>query len=568
MQKKIWKILEPDIALQKKLSDGCGISAITAQLLINRNIKNIEEANRFLKPDLSFLHDPLLLKDMDKAVQRIKKAISKGEKIMIYGDYDVDGITAVALLKRVLDDLGGHIVTYIPNRVEEGYGLNKEAVKKASKQRVSLVITVDCGVSGREEVEYLKSLGIVTIITDHHKISEDSFPSKAYAVINPRQKDCNYPFKELSGVAIAYKLAQALTSGSGYDIKEHLDLVALGTVQDMVAQLGENRIFTKYGLMEINASKKRGIQALVEVSGLKDRTISAREIGYMLGPRINAAGRVGTAEIALNLLTTEDEHKAAEFAEKLSQENRTRQRIQGSILREAVDRVENEMNFKDEKVIVLEGDDWHPGVIGIVASRIAERFNRPTVMISFDGRNEGKGSGRSINNFHLFEALAECRRYLTNFGGHAQACGLKIARKDLDGFRTKLNKVASQYLEAKDFIQTLTIDMEVPLHLLKGKLITELEVLAPYGPGNRKPLLSSRSLKLKSRPRHIRREGIKMWVTDNNITCEAIGFGMNNILDDILESSTIDAVYTPSINRWGGVNTLQLELSDVKANLL
>jgi single-stranded-DNA-specific exonuclease len=567
MTHKIWKIIEPNTDLQKRLAINCGITPITAQLLINRNIMDPLEADRFLKTDLKFLHDPFLLKDMDKAVRRIKKAISYGEKIMIYGDYDVDGISAVALLKRVFEDMGGYIVTYIPNRIEEGYGLNKGAVKTAHRQNVSLLITVDCGISGKEEVDYLSSAGVSTIVTDHHKIFPQSFPSKAYAVINPLQEDCQYPFKHLSGVAIAYKLAEALTFGLGYDIKQHLDLVALGTVQDMVPQLGENRILTKYGLREINECKKEGIRALIEVSGLKGKTISARESGYMLGPRINAAGRVSSAKIALRLLTTDDEAEAKELAEILEKENRDRQKIESAILNEAVGRVENEINFKDEKVIVLDSNSWHPGVIGIVASRIAERFNRPTIMISFD-KNEGKGSGRSIKNFHLFEALAECRDFLSDFGGHAAACGLKILRKDLDAFKSKLNGVASELLDAEDFVPTLTVDMEIPLRLLKHNLVSEFENLAPYGPGNPRPILSSKSLKLKSRPVHIGRGGIKMWVTDGSTTCETIGFGMSELVPDILESANVDLAYTPSINRWRGVDTLQLELVDVKANLI
>jgi single-stranded-DNA-specific exonuclease len=567
MAQKIWKIKEANITLQKKLAKECGITPVTAQLLINRNITNPEEADSFLKADLTYLHDSSLLKDMDKAVRRIKKALSRGEKIMVYGDYDVDGISAVALLKRVLQDMGGQIVSYIPNRIEEGYGLNKDAAKTAHRQKISLLITVDCGISGREEVEYLKSLGIDAIITDHHRISGQSFPSKAHAVINPLQKDCPYPFKYLSGVAVAYKLAEALTSGTPYDIEQHLDLVALGTVQDMVPQLGENRILTKYGLKEINDGDKVGIRALMEAAGLKGRKISAREIGYMLGPRINAAGRVSSAKIALRLLMTDSKEEAMELALALNKENRNRQRIERSILNEAINRVENEVNFKDEKVIVLDGDDWHPGVIGIVASRIAEKFNRPTIMISFD-KDEGKGSGRSIKNFHLFEALTECRNFLTDFGGHAAACGLKISRRNLDCFKSRFNSVASGLLEAQDFMPTVTIDMEIPLRLLQKKLISEFESLSPYGPGNPRPILSSRSLKIKSRPRQIRREGIKMWVTDDNIICEAIGFGMKDSLPDILESSTVDLAYTPSVNRWKGVDTLQLGLVDVKANLI
>ncbi|MEA3305298.1 MAG: single-stranded-DNA-specific exonuclease RecJ, partial [Candidatus Omnitrophota bacterium] len=493
--------------------------------------------------------------------------ISKKEKIMIYGDYDVDGITASALLERVIKEIGGCVVSYIPDRIKEGYGLNEEAVKIAHKQGISVLITVDCGISGREEVRYLSSAGITTIVTDHHKIIKDSFPDKAYAVIDPLQESCCYPFKHLSGVGIAYKFAAALTAGTRYDMTKHLDLVALGTVQDMVPQLGENRILTRYGLIELNDSKKKGIKALIGACGLKNRTISTKQIGYMLGPRINAAGRINSAKPALRLLMTDDEKEAVELADILNKDNRNRQKIGSSIFSEAVDRVENEVNFKDDRVIVLEGSSWHPGVIGIVASKIAERFHRPTVMISFDS-NKGKGSARSIENFHLFDALSECRDFLADFGGHAAACGLEIMRENLDKFRARLNMIASKILTVDKLVPNLTIDAEIPLCSLKQELISELDALSPFGPHNPAPVLSSKALRLKGGPRRIRREGIKMLLTDNNITCEAIGFGINDMFDDILESATVDIAYTPSINRWRGVDTLQLELMDVKANLI
>ncbi|MBU4376792.1 MAG: single-stranded-DNA-specific exonuclease RecJ [Candidatus Omnitrophica bacterium] len=567
MPQKIWQILEGNKVLREKLAEECDISPVTAQILINRGIKEPSEVDNFLKADISGLHDPFLMKDMEKAVLRIKKAISKGEKVMVYGDYDVDGISAVAILKRVLRDIGCNVISYIPHRVEEGYGLNEEAVKMAHNREISLLITVDCGVSGKKEVEYLNKLGITTIITDHHKIVEEFFPYSAYAVINPLQKDCSYPFKYLSGVAVAYKLAQALTRDCGYNMEQHLDLVALGTIQDMVPQLGENRILTKYGLTRINESKKKGIHALIAIAGLKGKTISTRQIGYMLGPRINAVGRVSSADLALRLLVTEDEEEAGNLAGVLDSENRNRQKIESTILTEAVNRVENEINFKDDKVIVLESDDWHPGVIGIVASRIAERFSRPTVMISFN-KNEGKGSGRSVRNFHLFEALNECRDFLSGFGGHADACGLKIARKNLDEFRLKFNTVASKMLEKSDFMSHLAIDMEIPLNLLKENVVQEIESLAPYGPGNRRPVLLSRKLRLKSRPIFLRREGIKMWVTDSNTTCEAIGFRLGEATDEIMESSSLDIAYTPSLNIWKDAITLQLEIADLKVNLI
>ncbi|MDP3789814.1 MAG: single-stranded-DNA-specific exonuclease RecJ [Candidatus Omnitrophota bacterium] len=567
MPKKNWQILEENKTLREKIAKECGITAVTAQILINRGITEPSAANNFLNSDINSLYDPHLMKDMEKAVLRIKKAISKGEKVMVYGDYDVDGISAAALLKRVLQDIGCNVISYIPHRVEEGYGLNREAVKIAHNRGISLLITVDCGISGKKEVDYLNKLGITTIVTDHHKIVEESFPDNAYAVINPLQKDCRYPFKYLSGVAVAYKLAQALTHGYGYDIEAHLDLVALGTIQDMVPQLDENRVLTKCGLSKINESKKKGILALIDVAGLKGKTISSRQIGYMLGPRINAAGRVSSADLALRLLVTDDEDEAVELAGVLDTENRNRQKIEGTILTEAVNRVESQINFKDDKVIVLDSDEWHPGVIGIVASRIAEKFCRPTIMISFN-KNEGKGSGRSIKNFHLFDALSECRDFLSGFGGHADACGIKISRRNLDDFRFKFNDVASKMLAVGDFMPSLRIDMEIPLRLLKRDVVLEIENLSPYGPGNPRPILLSKGLKLKSKPTFMRREGIKMWVTDGNITCEAIGFGLNEMVDDIMESASFDVAYTPSINRWRDADTLQMEIVDLKANLI
>lgn len=567
MPRKTWQILEENKILQEKFAKECGINPITAQILINRGITESLQANNFLNSDINSLYDPYLMKDMEKAVLRIKKSISKGEKVMVYGDYDVDGISAAALLKRVLQDIGCNVISYIPHRVEEGYGLNKEAVKIAHNRGVSLLVTVDCGISGKKEIDYLSNLGIAAIVTDHHKIVEESFPDNAHAVINPLQKDCRYPFKYLSGVAVAYKLAQALTHGCDYDMEEHLDLVALGTVQDMVPQLDENRILTKRGLAKINKSKKKGVQALIDVAGLKGKAISSRQIAYMLGPRINAAGRVSSADLALRLLVTDDEDEAVELAGVLDTENRNRQKIESTILTEAVHRVESRINFKDDKAIVLDSDEWHSGVIGIVASRIAEKFGRPTIMISFN-ENEGKGSGRSIKNFHLFEALNECRGFLSGFGGHANACGIKILRKNLDEFRFKFNDVASKMLAAGDFMPSLTVDMEIPLRLLKQDVVLEMENLSPHGPGNPKPVLLSRGLKLKSKPAFMSREGVKMQVTDGNITREAIGFGLNGMVDDITESASFDAAYTPSINRWRGIDTLQLEIVDLKANLI
>jgi len=564
MRKKTWNILKADGTLRRRLAAECGITDITAAILANRGITDPAAASDFLNADMADLNDPFMLKDMDRAVQKIGRAVSRGEKIMVYGDYDVDGITAVALLSMVLKGIGANAVTYIPHRVEEGYGLNRSAVKQAHRKGVSLLITVDCGISGGKEVDYLKSLGISTIVTDHHKIIEGAFPNAAYAVINPLQRGCGYPFKGLAGVGLAYKLAEALTAGCGYDVTSHLDLVALGTIQDMVPQTGENRIFVKYGLALMERGSNPGISALIKASGISKRPISFREVAYMLGPRINAAGRIGSADLALRLLVCDDPLRADELASRLNTENRNRQKIEGTILREAMQKVENEINFKNDMVIVLDGDNWHPGVIGIVASRVAERFNRPTIMISFEA-DLGRGSGRSISNFHLFDALTECRDLLTDFGGHASACGIRITRKMLPDFRRRLNGLVSGALEMDELVPTIDVDAVIPLHKIDERLIGELDRLSPFGPGNPRPVLSSTGLTLKSRPKSIRRDGIKMWVTDGKITCEAVGFGMTHLLEDIIGADRVDMAYTPGLNRWRGLNTLQLELVDMRA---
>jgi len=331
--KKIWNVCKRDRKLCDHLAEKCGVSPIVAQLLINRGVTDPSEASSFLNCDISALHDPRLLKDVEKASLRIKAAIANGEKLMVYGDYDADGVTAASLLTLVLREMGGHIVTYIPDRIEEGYGLNHEAIHAAARQNVKVLVTVDCGVSDRKEIEHLSSLGITTIVTDHHKISPNDFPDKAYAVINPLQRDCGYPFRHLSGVGVAYKLAEVLTAGTSYDLMQHLDLVAIGTIQDIVPQTGENRILTKYGIREINRTAKVGLQALIKAGGLKGKEISSQQVAFILGPRINAAGRVGSCRMALNLFLSEDAPEADEIAKRLNDDNRNRQNIERRILK-------------------------------------------------------------------------------------------------------------------------------------------------------------------------------------------------------------------------------------------
>ena len=432
---RIWRVKDPHPDLSQSLARSLKISPITAQILLNRGIEDEMQARHFLHGDLTSCHDPHLLKDIKKAVARIKTAIDKKENILLYGDYDVDGITSVTLLTIILRFLKAKVTSYIPNRLEEGYGLNADAVKLASRKKNSLMITVDCGISAHKEVALANQLGIDVIITDHHEIKSAVLP-EAYAIINPLQSDCNYPFKYLSGVGLAYKLAKVLLEGTSYRIEDHLDLVALGTVSDLSVQKGENRILTKWGIKRLNDTTNCGIKALIEASGLKGKDISCRHIGYTLGPRINAMGRIGSPEVALNLLLTDDAEKARQLAETLNKENRNRQKIDAKVFEEAMEKVEREVNFKEQRVIVLARAGWHAGVIGIVASRIIDRFYRPTIMISLEG-NRGKGSGRSIDNFNLFNAVNSCKEHLIDFGGHEGACGLVIEKKNIEKYTAR-----------------------------------------------------------------------------------------------------------------------------------
>lgn len=557
---KIWRVRDTDLEIQNQLSSALNISKITAQLLFNRGIKTVDVASDFMKCSLASCHSPFLLKDMDKAVARIKKAISKNELILVYGDYDVDGMTSVTVLYSALKVLGAKVETYIPNRIEEGYGLNIAAIKKAHKLGVSLIITVDCGITSFKEVDQASALSIDVIITDHHELLNSKVPA-ACAVINPLQNDCRYPFKHLAGVGLAYKLVKALYDGTNHIAEDFLDLVSLGTVADIAPLVGENRVLAKHGLDELNRRERVGLKALMDVAKL-DGNVSAMHIGFVLGPRINAMGRIGSPQKAIELLLHKDEAAAIELAKILSTENRNRQKIEAKILEEALAKVEREINFKHHRVIVLASENWHPGVIGIVASRIADRFYRPTILISLDGKM-GKGSGRSIDQFHLFEYLLRCKDLLAGFGGHESACGITIEKEKIAEFTEMINREAASDVDESIFSPKLDIEMDIPLSTLSEEVIKEIEALAPFGSDNPRPVLSSRNVYIKDGPRQIGKSGFKFWVTESGITCEAITFSKNNF--NMPKTGTgVDLAYVPSINSWQGVRSIQLELKDIK----
>ena len=563
---KKWRISPSDANLQKYLSGSLSISPVIAQLLINRGMADIDKIKSFLKSDVSELYNPFLMKGMSEAVSRIKRALAKKEKILIHGDYDVDGVTATALLFFGLKEFGAEPVYFIPDRLTEGYGLGSNGVEEAVKIKASLVITVDCGISSHEEVEALNKHGIDVVVTDHHeppKILPD-----AHAVINPHQKGCAYPDKFLSGVSIAFKLCQALGAElNSRNFWKHLDLVALGTVSDMAPILGENRILVKEGLKLLkNGGSNKGVKALIEVSGIKKDKIGAFEIGFILGPRINAAGRLGYAGIAVELLLTEDDTRARELAKKLNEANQERQKIEKNTLKEALSKMEKDINFKDHRVIVLHNEDWHAGVMGIVASRISDRFNRPAILISTkDG--VGRGSGRSIENFHLFEALASCEGFLKEYGGHQYACGLTILEENLPGFIKLINELAKDTMKTEDLTQSLSIDMETGLDALDRKTIEDIEALEPFGEGNPEPVFCSRNLRLAQPVRVLKGEHLKFQVTDGKKKFDAIGFGMakdGDIELALKDCGSFDMAYTVSINNWQGINTIQLKIEDIK----
>lgn len=562
--RKRWVLREADKDISSILAKALGISPIVAQLLANRNIIEPEEADKFLNCRLSNLHDPFGLKGMREAVTRIKAAISKGEKILVYGDYDVDGITSVALLGSVLMSMGGNVEEYIPNRLEEGYGLNLEACRLAHKKRVSLLVTVDCGINAVREVDYLNSYSIDSIITDHHEVQNERLP-RSCAIIDPLQPGCAYPFKQLAGVGLAFKVAQSLLDQPAEDMKDLMDLVALGTVADVAPQLGENRILTKHGLDTLTKTKRVGLKELINVSGLKGKDISSEHVGFILGPRINASGRIGSPKKALKLLLTDREDEAKEIAALLNQENKNRQKIEGKILREAMQKVEVEINFKDYKSIVLSGDDWHPGVIGIVASRLVDKFYRPTAIISSSG-SVARGSARSISDFNLFEAISKCKEYLLEFGGHKVACGFSIEKRNIEKFKVLFNEVAKEALLPEHLLPKLRADMDIPLNRLSEKLISEIGMLAPHGPKNPSPVFVSKRIKLKNAPKVVGRNGVKFWVTDGKITCEAIAFGVSSAFLEMLMEGEVDLAYSPSVNAYKGLRSIKLNLADVRTS--
>lgn len=555
---KIIRITQPNPQLQNNLAKELGIPRILAQVLINRGINSIQDAEKFLKPRLADLLSPWQLKDMDQAVERTIEAAKRKEKVLIFGDYDVDGITSVALLKTHLEGLGISTIHYIPHRIKEGYGLSPIAGNVAKSNGAKLIITVDCGINSFSVIEKLTKRGIDVIVTDHHE-PQEKIPS-AKAVLNPKRHDCPYPYKKLSGVGVAYKFAQALT---GSDLWDDMDLVALGTIADCVDLNGENRIIVSEGLKKLSTSPRLGIQALMETSGInKQMPLGTRAVSYILGPRINASARMDTAESALRLLLSQSIGEAQVLAKILNSHNRRRQKVEEGVFREASSLIDKEVNFKDHCVIVVSGQDWHPGVLGIVASRLMDKFYRPTILIS-EGSTYCRGSARSIRDFSIFDALVHCREYLEDFGGHKYAAGLVIAKENIQGFRHEINHFAQRVLLKEFLMPSIEVDMEVNLADLNEDLIYQLNNLEPFGPANREPIFYTRNLTLRGQPEVLSRDTLKFWLTDSKFTYPVIGFGLAALKQRLVDAHSLDLVFHPELDNWQGNEDLILEVKEI-----
>jgi single-stranded-DNA-specific exonuclease len=498
---------------------------------------------------------------MDRAVHRIEDAAKAGEKVLIFGDYDVDGVTSSALLRRLLKRLGIDAINYIPHRMDEGYGLNLGIVEYARTHGIHLIITVDCGINAFEPIEAITTAGMDVIVIDHHEPDGDRLPN-AFAVIDPKRHDCLYPSKNLSAVGLVAKLAQAIL---GEIPEEDLDLVAIGTVADVVPLRGENRIFVKKGLPLIEKTTKHGLRALLEVAKISGKKMKPYYIGFILGPRLNAAGRMDSANVSLDLLLCENAFDANALAYSLEAHNLTRQKMQLSVVEEAIAMIEADEVLKAQQILVVYKEGWHKGVLGIVASRIMEKYYRPTFVISVE-EGFATGSGRSMEGFHLHEALTNCAAMLENFGGHKRAAGLRMKEENLISFCAAINEFAKGCLGQEKLVPALDIDCEVPLNVLDLEFAAMIESMEPHGEGNPTPVFCTRRLMVKSYPTVMGKDTLKFWVTDGVKSVVAVGFGMGQFKDKVKVGGQIDVAYTLGIDDWNKAPTVQLTLKDIKVS--
>ena len=549
----------------KLLQSQIGISRNTSIILAQRGINNYHSAKSFFRPKFNNLHDPFLMKDMKSATDRIKEAIKNKEKILIYGDYDVDGVASTALLTNFLRQKTNNIFPYIPDRETEGYGVSVNGIKKAIKKQVSLIISIDCGIKALKEVEYAKKNNIDFIICDHH-LPESEIPN-AIAVLDPKRVDCKYPFKELCGCGIGFKLIQALSLEWDIDTRQlinYLDLVSLATVADQVPLNDENRIITYLGLEQINKKPRPGIKALL--SDFKGDEISTSTLVFKLSPKVNAAGRMKHATLALELLMCEKLEHTVNLSEQISLINIERREEDKKTTEEALIQIKQKEEESFSSTLVHNGN-WHPGIIGIVASRLIEKYYRPTIVLTKQGQYY-IGSARSINGFDIYKALKKCSNFLEQFGGHKYAAGLKLHESKLKLFRSEFEKVSSKNISDKQKIKTLIYDLEISLSDLNFKFFKIIEQMEPFGPNNLKPIFCSRNCVTTSQTRTVGNDNkhLQLFIKSKNKIYKGIAFGRGDLLNKINESKGFDILYSVEKNTWNGNTELQLIIMDLKLN--
>ena len=564
---KTWRVRSADPLVSQNLIQHLGLSPLAAQILSNRGIRTPEEGARFIRPSLHQLHSPFLMKDMEPAVDRVMKALHTRERVLVYGDFDVDGVTSTAMLVSFLREIGMNPQYYIPHRIREGYGLNIDSIRRFSAEGVGLLITTDCGVSNHAEIREASRLRIDTIVIDHHQISDEIPP--ALAVLNPKRRDCAFPFDDLAGVGVAFQLVIALRARlreSGFwpaahppNLRKHLDLVCLGTIADMVPLLDENRILVKFGLGELTTGGRKGVMALKKLSGLEGRTIDTGHVAFQLCPRLNACGRLDHACKAVELLLTDRTDKAVEAATELEALNRRRQETEDQILRDVLREIDNRPRVLSGPCLLFSSTEWHPGVIGIVASRLVDRFSKPSVLIAVNEQNLGRGSARSIDGVDLHHVLSNCRELLNTFGGHRMEAGFTLSSDLIEALRETLENALSDELGREVVGPSLVIDAEGALENMNHRLLGDLMLFEPHGMGNPRPLFLSRNLAVCD-SRIVGGNSLKLRVKDKRVF-EAIGFRMADRLS--MASGSIDLVYTPQLNQWMGTQRIELEMKDL-----
>lgn len=575
MIQKLWRLKNSSEDVTNFIRTSTGLSTISARVLNNIGLRNIADIKQFIKPNLDEIHSPFLFKNMEKAVKRIDQALLNQELICCYGDYDVDGITGSSLLYNFFQFIGGKSIPYVPDRIEEGYGLNKNAITKVAALGCKLLITADCGIRSVQEVNHAHSLGLDIIITDHHEVGE-VLPD-AFAIINPKLPDCPYPFKGISGSGVIMKLAWAVAEGCESSKKissafkdfllDSLAFATLGTIADMVPLLNENRAIVKFGLEAMKNAKNPGIQALIDIGLDRQKPITADDIAFQIAPRINAAGRLGRSDLAMRLFTTKSRQEAMEIAQELDQLNKTRQDIERLHSLEAFEQAA-ELVKKYTHTIVLNGDTWHSGIIGIIASKVLEKYYRPTFVISCcqETAKIGKGSARSIEGYSLPDALAFADKFLIQYGGHAMAAGFQIEKNNIDAFRDMIEQDGKNKLSPEQLQPTIKIDAETNISDLTRNLLDELHQLEPFGSANPSPLFATRRVNLIGTPKVIgkKKNHLKFKIVQHGNVTNVIAFNFADRLKELVNYDAIDIAYYPFLQEWNGQCSIDLLLKDFR----